>query len=202
MLTKEFQLQTLEPKDGQNCCTDIDLIPGHPRNKPTEWLVKKSGCQTPKFGNHLGRAGPGQPQNSSVWVYPVFVFVCLVFFVFVCFCCFAVVSIGVVDSAAHAHPILGARPGQDGSRVLCFWFSLCVVCFCWCSLLFVFGTICAPERHAHSPIFLVFSLTMLCLEGLSLYILKNRAKLPAPGVSGLCTGDCIHNFSEETTQKV
>ena len=151
---------------------------------------------------HYSMVYPGHPQNFSVWVILcLFLFVwCL--FVFACFCCFAVVSIGVVDSAAHAHPILGARPGQDGSRVLCFWFSLFVVCFCWFSLLFVFGTICAPERHAHSPISLVFSLTMLCLEGLSLYILKNRAKLPAPGVSGLCTGDCIHNFSEETTQKV
>jgi hypothetical protein len=138
---------------------------------------------------------------------------------FVLFCGFARVSIGVVDSAAHAHPTLGAKPGQDGSQILCVLFFLVCFLFWWFSLFFVFGTISAPERRAPSPIWgpgpakmipidfvfwcsLVFSLTMLCLEGLSLYILKHWAKLPAPGVFGLCTGDCIHNSSEDTTQKM
>ena len=69
----------------------------------------------------------------------MFVFVCLVFVVFVCLCCFALVSIVVFDSAAHAHPILGARPGQDGSKTLVFGFILCLFLFVWCLLfLFVF----------------------------------------------------------------
>ena len=136
MLTKEFQLQTLEPMDGQNCCTDIDLIPGHLRNKPTDWLVEKSGCQTPKFGNHPGRAGPGQPQNFSVWVYPVFVFVCLVFF---CVCLFLLFCCGFYRSSRFG----GTRAPHSGGQARPGWFPnfvflVFLVCFVFLLVFFVF----------------------------------------------------------------
>ncbi len=57
--------------------------------------------------------------------------------------------VGVIDSAVHARPILGARPGQDGPK-FCLFGVPCVFFVCVGFLCFLFSVRFVPQRGART----------------------------------------------------
>ena len=157
-------------------------LKGHPRNKPTDWLVEKSSCQTPKFGNHPGRAGPGQPQNFSVWVYPVFVFVCLVC---CCLCLFLLFCCGFYRSSRFGgtrtpHSGGQARPGWFPNFV-CLVFLVCFFVFVLVLFVFCFRYDLCPREACAQPNLLSIFFNYALLRRALVVHLKEPGKVARPG---------------------